>query len=65
LPHRNLQPLIAAIEQEKKAPSDQHRLFMGLLAQMYAFEHAQGDAPSVDTFLLWIAAVEKRHQQRS
>lgn len=36
---------------------------MSLLSQMYAFEHDQGDPPSVDEFMLWIAAGEKRRQR--
>ncbi len=60
MPHRKLQPLLDAIERERNAPSEQHKLFIKLLAEMYAFEHEKGDAPSVDDFILWTAAVERR-----
>ncbi len=65
VPHRKLQPLLDAIEREKSAPTERHKMFMSLLADMYAFEHGYGNAPSIDNFLLWIASVEKRPRQNS
>ncbi len=60
MPYQKLQLLLDAIEREKYAPSQRHKLFMALLAEMYAYEHGIGEAPSVDKFMLWIAAVDKR-----
>lgn len=52
------------IKDERAAMIDRHELYRSLTSKMMAYQSADGPAPSMDEFEIWLAAVEEAHRVR-